>query len=104
MIGFCGFRQESLERTRHRAELGPFFVTSKYHGSGAAMTLMEEIIDEAVELNVEQLELFVDTENFRAIQFYEKLGFERIATHPDGVRIDGISRDDHFYRLRLNQQ
>ena len=50
---------------------------------------------------LEQLELFVDTENLRAIAFYERFGFERIATHKDSVRINGVSRDDYFYTLRL---
>ena len=101
MIGFCGLRREFFERTQHRAEIGPFFVTPKYHGSGAATALIYEVIKEAVKLKIEQLELFVDTENFQAIRFYERYGFEIIATHPDGVRIDGVSRDDHFYRLKL---
>ena len=64
---------------------------------------MQTLISEAIELQVEQLALFVDTENTQAIRFYEKAGFERVATHPDGVRIDGDSRDDHFYRHRLRQ-
>lgn len=104
LIGFCGLRQKLFERTRHRGEVGPFFVISKYHGSGAARALMREIIKEAVDLKIEQLELFVDTENFQAIRFYEKFGFEKVATHPDAVRLDGVSRDDHFYRLKLIQQ
>ena len=103
LVGFCGFRPERLERTRHRAELGPFFVTGSQQGSGAASFLMKSVIDEAIGLGLEQLELFVDTLNHRAIAFYERHGFIRIATHPDGVRIDGVSRDDHFYCLRLTR-
>ncbi|MEM9787839.1 MAG: GNAT family N-acetyltransferase [Pseudomonadota bacterium] len=101
LIGFCGYRPERLERTRHRAEIGPFFVSAAYHGTGAAKALMQGIIDEAKTAQLAQLELFVDTENHRAIAFYERLGFVRIATHYDGVRINGQSRDDHFYTLRL---
>ncbi len=101
LIGFCGYRPERLERTRHRAEIGPFFVSAKYHGTGAARFLMQGVIDEARDAGIEQLELFVDTENHRAIRFYEREGFERVATHPDGVRINGKSRDDHFYVLRI---
>lgn len=101
LVGFCGYRSQRLERTRHRAEIGPFFVASDYQGSGAAQVLMQGVINEARESGIEQLELFVDSENDRAIAFYERQGFERIAIHPDGVRIDGISRDAHFYRLRL---
>ncbi|MEP5153069.1 GNAT family N-acetyltransferase [Planktotalea sp.] len=101
LVGFCGLRPQQLERVRHRAEIGPFFVKGSHHGTGAASRLMAGIIDEARSIGIEQLELFVDTENHRAIGFYEKQGFERIAMHPDGVRIDGVSRNDYFYILKL---
>ena len=59
------------------------------------------VIQEARVAKIEQLELYVDTKNYRAIRFYERQGFKWVATHTDSVRIDGISRDDHFYCLRL---
>ncbi|MTI44147.1 ribosomal protein S18 acetylase RimI-like enzyme [Roseibium hamelinense] len=104
LVGFCSYRPLKPLQIRHRAEIGPFFVSRSFQGSGAAQVLMTSVIREARASNeVEQLELFVDTENHRAIGFYEKNGFERIATHPDGVRIGGRSRDDHFYVLRLQK-
>ncbi|WP_227267902.1 GNAT family N-acetyltransferase [Roseobacter weihaiensis] len=101
LVGFCGYRPERLTRIRHRGEIGPFFVTRDYQGTGAAKTLMRGVIEEARGNGLAQLELFVDTENLRAIAFYEGRGFERVATHRDSVRIDGRSRDDHLYILRL---
>ena len=101
LVGFCGYRPELFERTRHRAQIGPFFVRPKYQGTGAAECLMSGVIQEARAAKIAQLELFVDTENYRAIRFYEKYGFEWVATHPDGVRMGAQSRDDHFYCLRL---
>jgi ribosomal protein S18 acetylase RimI-like enzyme len=101
LVGFCGFRRERLARTRHRAQIGPFFVAQDYQGCGAAQTMMQGAIEEARSNGVEQLELFVDTENHRAIAFYERQGFERVATHPDVTRIAGKRRDDYFYRLKL---
>jgi len=62
---------------------------------------MSGVIQEARFAKIMQLELFFDTENYRAIQFYEKHGFERVATHPDRVRMGAQSRYDHFYCLRL---
>lgn len=102
LVGICGFRPQQLERTCHRAEIGPFFVTKDHQGHGAAQVLMQGVINEAKESGIEQLELFVDSENHRAIAFYERQGFEPVAMHPDGVRIDGKPRDAYFYRLRLS--
>ena len=101
LVGFCGYRPQQLTRLRHRGEIGPFFVTRSYHGSGAAKVLMAGVIEEARSNGLAQLELFVDTENLRAIAFYERQGFERVATHYDSVRIDGQSRNDYFFALRL---
>ena len=36
LVGFCGYRPEPFERSHHRASIGPFFVSSKYQGCGAA--------------------------------------------------------------------
>ncbi|MCV3273017.1 GNAT family N-acetyltransferase [Roseobacter sinensis] len=101
LVGFCGYRPQQLERTRHRCEIGPFFVTRRYQGAGAATALMRGVIDEAEGRGIAQIELFVDTENLRAIAFYERQGFQRIATFRDSVRIDGKARQDHFMTLRL---
>lgn len=101
LIGFCGYRPQTLSRTKHRAELGPFYITTKFHGSGAADALMNGVISEARQAEITQLELFADTENHRAIRFYIRHGFKVVATHPDGVRINGQPRDDHFCIKRL---
>jgi len=101
LIGFSGYRPQTLTRTKHRAEIGPFYVTTAYHGTGAADMLMNGIIAEAQAAEITQLELFVDTENHRALRFYTRHGFEVVATHPDGVRINDAPRDDHFCIKRL---
>ena len=102
LAGFCGFRRSALERVRHRAELGPFFVAARFQGSGAAAVLMSGVIEEARAGGVEQLELFVDTENARAIRFYQRFGFKQAARYIDSVRIDGRSHDDDFMTLRIS--
>lgn len=101
LVGFCGYRPQHLERIKHRAEIGPFFVTQAYQGSGAAKAMMLGVISEAKNAGIAQLELFVDSENPRAMAFYESHGFKRIATHYDSVRVDGQPRHDHFMTLQL---
>lgn len=101
LIGYCGYHRQTLPRVQHRAEIGPFFVTPSQQGTGAARALMAAVITQAQADGIAQVELFVDTENPRAIAFYEKQGFARIATLQDTVRINGQSRDDYLYTLRL---
>lgn len=101
LIGFCGFHRQTLQQVQHRAEIGPFFITARYQGSGAAQALMKGIVAEARALGLAQLELYVDTDNPRATAFYEKQGFVQVATHHDTLRINGRSHDDLFMTLRL---
>lgn len=101
LVGFCGFRPQVLQRTRHRAEIGPFFVTRSHQGAGAANALIEGVIDAARQQGISQIELYVDTENLRALAFYERRGFRIMATLNDSVRIDGQPRQDHFMTLKL---
>lgn len=101
LVGFCGYRRQQMARVRHRGDIGPFFVTQSHQGSGAAKVLMDGVIKEAKDSGVAQLELFVDTENHRATAFYKRQGFELVATHFDSVRIDGQSRNDYFFTLRI---
>jgi RimJ/RimL family protein N-acetyltransferase len=101
LVGFCGYRRQQLSRVRHRADIGPFFVTQSHQGSGAAKVLMDGVIKEAKDSGVAQLELFVDTENQRAIAFYKRQGFELVAMRVDSIRINGQSRNDYFFTLRI---
>ncbi|MEL6889628.1 MAG: GNAT family N-acetyltransferase, partial [Pseudomonadota bacterium] len=99
LVGFCGYRPQQPMRTRHRAEIGPFFVTRAFQGTGAAQALMDGVVAEARASGLERLELYVDGENVRAEAFYARQGFERMATLYDTVRIDGVPRHDHFMTL-----
>ncbi len=101
LIGFCGYHTHQMSRIKHRAELGPFFVSPTYQGTGAAQILMKGVAQEARRNGIAKLELYVDTQNPRAIAFYEAQGFHRIATHYDTIRIDGQSYNDYFYVLNL---
>ena len=101
LIGFCGFRPERLEQTRHRAEVGPLYVSPDYHGTGAADSLMTNIIDQARELGLAQVELYVNADNPRACGFYEKHGFTTVAKLFDFARVDDVPQHDLLMVLRL---
>lgn len=101
LVGFCGFRPGRLERLKHGAELGPFFVDAPMQGTGAAQALMQGAVDEARGLGLAHITLHVDAENGRAIAFYERCGFRFVAEIPDHVRDAGRVCVDRIYRLAL---
>lgn len=96
LVGFCGFRRFRPSRIMHRAEVGPFFVTAALHGSGAAQCLMAGVVAEAEDLGVARIELYVDAVNARAISFYQRAGFDHMATLEDMVRVAGRPRTEWF--------
>ncbi|MEM1314278.1 MAG: GNAT family N-acetyltransferase [Pseudomonadota bacterium] len=103
LAGFCGLHRQRLRSTRHRAEIGPFFVAPEHHGTGAAQALMAHVIAAAREAGLAQLELGVQPENARAVAFYERQGYVRFGRHPDFARAaDGTSEDELLYRRVLD--
>ncbi len=101
LIAIAGMGVSPLERLKHFAEIGPFFVTASAQGTGAATYLMDHLIDRAKELGADVIRLYVDAENTRAIAFYERYGFEKVGAVYDEVRIDGEARTDFAYRLYI---
>lgn len=83
-------------RRGHAATLG-MAVHDAYAGRGAGTELMAAAVEQADRwLNVSRLELFVWTDNVRAIALYERFGFEREGVFRryawrDGAYADAIS-------------
>lgn len=90
------FLQLNKAQTRHRAELGAFYVSQSRHRSGLADTLMQKLIVYAQKEAVRQLELYVWDGNPRAIRFYERHGFTEVDRLPNAVIVEGEARDDLF--------
>ena len=103
-LGIGAIRQLALSRIRHRAEIGPFYVSPAAQGTGAAAILLGALADHARARGVTQLELFVAGDNPRAIAFYEGQGFRRFGTVPAAVRMPGGPVDDLFLVRRLGAE
>ena len=61
-------------------ELSKCYVHPDHHGLGAAAELMHASIGSAAAAGARGLWLGVDSQNARAIRFYEKSGFRRVGT------------------------
>ncbi|MEM6758663.1 MAG: GNAT family N-acetyltransferase [Pseudomonadota bacterium] len=102
MVGFAAMRRMMPEMARHRAVIGPIYVTDTHRGTGAAQHLMHTLEAQARTAGVRQLELDVSVENPRAIRFYEALGFVRTGTRPRAIWTTAGPIDDHLYLKRLD--
>ena len=88
-------------RMSHRASIGVSVRRCAWHrGVGTALT--EKLIGFARNNGIEQLELEVRSDNKRAIQLYEKFGFQRIGTIPAFLKVNGEAFDCDYMVLRLS--
>ncbi|SFI51547.1 GNAT family N-acetyltransferase [Jannaschia pohangensis] len=101
LIGHAGLHLWDLERLRHRADIGPFYLTASARGTGAAKVFLDALAEAAALAGVVWLDLWVDGENRRARAFYAREGFVEIGRRQDAIRVEGVSRDDVLMTRRL---
>ncbi|WP_299551462.1 GNAT family N-acetyltransferase [uncultured Tateyamaria sp.] len=94
LVGIGSLIPLTKAQTKHRAELGAFFVQPDAQGSGAARALIDGISDAARDLGIRQLELFVAASNGRAIAFYTRAGFQEVGQIPNATLSDGHAETD----------
>jgi ribosomal protein S18 acetylase RimI-like enzyme len=66
--------------TKRSVELSKCYVHPDHHGRGAASTLMRASLDWAADQDAASVWLGVNSENAKAIRFYEKSGFTKVGT------------------------
>ena len=91
IIGHIDLKSHNQSYTSHRAVLG-MGVHRDYRQMGLGCLLIESIISWVKDkTSIEQIDLWVLTENKPAIQLYNKLGFQKTGEVEDMFRIDGVS-------------
>jgi len=102
LIAFAGLHLWQLDRLRHRADIGPFYVAESRRGTGAADLLMESLAARAAAMGVVWLDLWVAAMNARARRFYARHGFHEVARREDAIRLEHGSEDDVLMTRRLS--
>lgn len=92
VVGLADFRGQHQRRLRHRVEFG-ISIQAAYRGKGLGGTMLSAMSDWAGQHpDIEAIALGCFDENTRAIELYERLGFER-----EGVRRDMFFRDGRYH-------
>ena len=102
LVGIGSLVPEGHARTRHRGEIGAFYVTDAAQGSSAARDLLAAIEARARHLGIVQLELNVAANNPRAVRFYERSGYRHMATLRNAVMMPDGLVDDFLYAKELS--
>jgi len=88
-------------KLRHRAQFG-IAILKDYWQLGIASNLLTEMLAWAKELGFEQIELEVASPNERAIQLYEKFGFQKYGTRERAFKFkDGTYCAEHLMMKKL---
>ena len=96
VVGTISMYQSNTPRMAHKAGMG-MMVHPAYWGKGIGSRLMGAVIDLADNwLNVQRLELEVNTDNPAGVRLYRKFGFEIEGTKRWHAFGDGRLADSHF--------
>lgn len=102
IAGNCQLALNKRMKTRHRASVA-IAIVKKYWGLGIGTAMFAELIAQAKQCGVEQLELEYIEGNERARGLYEKTGFVIVAEKPDAIRLkSGKSLREFFMVKRLD--
>ena len=64
----------------HIVQIGSLAIAPKHFGKGVAVRMMTELIADFKAQGLKRIELIAESDNPRAIKFYEKLGFQKEGT------------------------
>ena len=101
-IAACADVQSHGAQSRrfHRAELG-ISVRKDYWRLGIGSAMMERLIAFARQAGFEQVELTVESKNYRALPLYHKYGFVVYGTRPHGLKYPDGSYDNDYLMIRM---
>lgn len=88
---------------KHIVNMSDFAVANDARRKSVGKRLVKEIVEIVRNMaGVEQIQLFVNSDNINAIAFYDKFGFTRVATIPNSVKnSDGTYQDEYIYTFKL---
>ena len=102
LVAYAQISPNYRPKKKHVAVISDVAVKKSERKKGVGAELIQLLIQKAKEVSwVEQVHLWVNSAN-DASNFYEKQGFTRIATVPDGVKEpDGSYQDEYLYGLKI---
>jgi len=92
VVGWCDITRHDRSIHAHRGTLGMGIVPA-YRERGLGLKLINATVAQARKTGFVRVELFVHSDNARAISLYDKVGFVREGVQRDAVYIDGEYRD-----------
>ncbi|MBD9447161.1 GNAT family N-acetyltransferase [Rhizobium sp. RHZ01] len=103
VVGWCDITRHFRPTQSHRGSLGMGIIPG-YRGNRLGRRLMEAALNAATDVGLIRIELFVHTDNARAIALYDRVGFRREGVERRGTLIDGRFIDSIRLALMLDER
>lgn len=102
LVAIAGLRREPLAQVSHKATLWGVFVHPEWRQEGLARRLLMSIEGHAKKIGLLQIHLSVNSENQRAKNLYESLGFKTFGLESRSMRVGTKFYDEAHMCLRLD--
>ncbi|PTJ62250.1 GNAT family N-acetyltransferase [Mammaliicoccus sciuri] len=94
LVCVATFYREAVKKMHHKGNLVAMYCHPDYRGTGIAEKVVNKLIIEASKLTgLKYIDLSVLSNNQRAVEFYNKVGFNKYATEPNTI-LDGKDYHD----------
>lgn len=97
-VGFLAALGGERNRLRHSALLA-LGVLRAYWSQGVASRMLRDVISWAPGAGIKRLELTVHTANVRAVNLYQRCGFDIEGTRRSSMLVDGVYTDEYLMAL-----
>lgn len=104
MIGYVQLTDSYLVKKRHIVYIFELCIDPRHRRKSIASQLIKYVIEKAKSISdIEQIHLYVNSKNTPAINFYQKLGFTKVATLPKAVKeLDDSYQDEYIFTLYVS--
>lgn len=104
LVGIAGFKQEPLEKMKHRGQILGMYISPSMRGRGLGKKLLTALISKINENTaIERVDLAVSIDNAKAITLYESLGFDTYGKYKRALKLDNGYVDEAYMALDLNR-
>lgn len=103
IVGVSGAMIDEFAKMRHRALVISIYVLPEYRNKGIGKVLLETLFDKLEKKGVQQVRLFVETQNEEAINLYKDLGFKTVGLCEKYFCVDGVYYDQLMMSKELKK-
>ena len=95
LIGYCLLEGGIYQRTYHVASL-TLGVKQAFWSQGIGKLLVKKVLEKAEAIGIKRIELKVRSDNFRAINLFQSLGFRMECEMSKSLNIDNVFYSEYF--------